>query len=47
MPIDAVWIVATIPQKSFEQTLISFNSKLSLEADAGKQNTFLKIINTF
>ena len=33
MPIDAVWIVATVPQKRFEQTLISFSNKLNLAVE--------------
>jgi len=28
MPIDAVWLMATVPQKNFERTLITFNRKI-------------------
>ena len=33
MPTDAVWILATVPQKNFERRLITFNNKLDNIAD--------------
>lgn len=33
MPTDAVWIMATVPQKTFEQKLITFNNKLDNISD--------------
>lgn len=44
MPIDAVFLVATVPQKNFERTLISFANKLDNIGDNGgkyKLQTFI------